>query len=63
MYSYAHFMIGGLSLGGLMLGTVIAYMAGRYARHKDLLEAFGGVLLIAGLALLGYNLGSTFVLP
>jgi hypothetical protein len=49
-------MISGLSTISLLLGTAIAYMASRYPERRALLEAVGGVLLIAGLGLMGYAL-------
>jgi hypothetical protein len=49
-------MIGILSVSGIVAGAAIAYLARRCGRHHDTLEAVGGVLLIAGFALLGYSL-------
>jgi len=39
------------------LGAAIAYMANSYPRHRKTMETVGGILLIAGLALLGGALG------
>ena len=49
-------MISGLSTVSLLLGTAIAYMAGRYPERRAVMETVGGFLLIGGLGLLGYAL-------
>jgi hypothetical protein len=49
-------MIVGLSTISLLLGTAIAYMAGRYPNQQEVMETVGGVLLIGGLGLMGYAL-------
>jgi hypothetical protein len=49
-------MVGALSVVSVMVGTACAYMAGRHPRHRKNMETFGGALLIAGFALLGYSL-------
>lgn len=46
-------MIGVMSLIGIVVGAAIAYLAGRFPSHVEMLEAGGGALLIGGLALLG----------
>lgn len=56
-------MIGALSVTSVAVGTAIAWMAGRYPRHQHVMQAFGGVLLIAGFALVGYLLESIFGPP
>jgi hypothetical protein len=56
-------MIAALSVIGVLVGTASAYMAGRLRRHQQVMEIFGGVLLIAGFALLGYSLESIFGPP
>jgi hypothetical protein len=49
-------MITGLSTISLLLGTVIAYLAGGYPERQAAMETAGGVLLLAGLGLMGYAL-------
>ena len=49
-------MIGAIGLTSLLLGTMLAYAAERVPDRVELLEGAGGVLLIAGLALLGFLL-------
>jgi uncharacterized membrane protein len=56
-------MIGALSVISVLVGTAFAYMAGRHPRHQQVMETFGGVLLIAGFALLGYSLEYIFTHP
>jgi len=56
-------MIGALSVISVVVGTTIACVAGRYPRHQRDLETLGGVLLIAGFALLGYSLELTLGRP
>lgn len=51
-------MIGALSVISVLVGVAFACMAGRHRRHQQVMETFGGVLLIAGFALLGYSLES-----
>jgi hypothetical protein len=46
-------LLGAVSSG---FGATIAYVGGRYPRHQGLLETVGGILLIAGFALIGYAL-------
>ena len=55
-------MISALGAVIVMLGTGIAYMAGRY-RHQDVIETIGGVLLITGFALIGYALQCVVGIP
>ena len=45
-----------ISLGALIFGAVIACQANRRPKHKGLLEAIGGALLISGLLLIGWGL-------
>lgn len=56
LFQYERTMIGALSVIGVVVGTAFAYMAGRHPRHQQIMETFGGALLIAGFALLGYSL-------
>jgi hypothetical protein len=56
-------VIGALSVISVVVGTAAAWMAGRHPRHRDIMETFGGVLLIAGFALLGYSLECIFGRP
>lgn len=56
-------MIGALSIICVVIGMAFAYMAGRHRRHQRVMETFGGVLLIAGFALLGYSLECIFGPP
>ena len=46
-------MIGVAGLTSLLLGATLAHAAGRFPDRVELFEGGGGVLLIAGLALLG----------
>ena len=56
-------VIAALSVISVTVGTVFAWMAGRHARYQQAMEAFGGILLIAGFALLGYSLEAIFCPP
>jgi threonine/homoserine/homoserine lactone efflux protein len=56
-------MIAAFSVISVTVGTVFAWMAGRHARYQQAMEAFGGILLIAGFALLGYGLECVFGPP
>jgi hypothetical protein len=56
-------MIGGLSAVILVLGAAIAFMANRYPRRRQIMETVAGVLLIAGLALIGFTLEVVFGAP
>jgi hypothetical protein len=49
-------MIAGISTISLLLGTTIAYMAIGYPERRAGMETVGGVLLLAGLGLMGYAL-------
>jgi len=49
-------MIPALSTMSLVLGTAIAYLASGYPKHQAAIEAVAGVLLLGGLALMGYTL-------
>jgi putative Mn2+ efflux pump MntP len=49
-------MIAAVSVISVVLGAGVAYFADRYPAHIEELEASAGVLLIAGLALLGSGL-------
>jgi hypothetical protein len=49
-------MLAAISLLSLVLGAVLAWLAGRFPTHVDKLELGAGVLLICGLALLGSTL-------
>ena len=57
-----HFSLGAIrmwtsiSLGTLVIGTVIACQANRRPEHRALLEAIGGLFLISGLLLIGRGL-------
>jgi hypothetical protein len=53
-------MIGTLSVISVVAGTACAYRAGRHPQNEKAMEAFGGLLLIAGFALLGVALQSIF---
>jgi hypothetical protein len=50
-------IIAGFSAMSIGLGAAIAYMANGCPRHRKVMEAVGGILLIAGLALLGGAFG------
>lgn len=56
-------MIGELSIVSVVVGTAFALGARRYTQYRETLETVGGVLLIAGFALLGYSLERMFSLP
>jgi hypothetical protein len=49
-------------LTGVLAGGTIACLARRHPRHRNLLETTGGILLIAGFAVLGFSLGLAFCL-
>jgi hypothetical protein len=49
-------MITGLSTISLLLGTAVAYLASGYPERQVAMETVGGVLLLAGLGLMGYAL-------
>jgi hypothetical protein len=53
---YWSVMITGLSTISLLLGTGIAYLASGYPERQAVMETVGGVLLLAGLGLIGYAL-------
>ena len=53
---YWSVMITGLSTISLLLGTAVAYMASGYPERQAAMETAGGVLLLAGLSLMGYTL-------
>jgi hypothetical protein len=44
-----------LGVVGVAVGAAFAYAASRNRRHQQVMETFGGILLIAGFALLGYS--------
>ena len=46
-------MIAAASVLSVLLGTVLACVADRVPSHVEALESGGGVLLIAGLAMIG----------
>jgi hypothetical protein len=56
-------VIGALGVISVVGGTAIAWIAARYPAYKQIMEAFGGFLLITGFALLGYLLEETFGPP
>jgi hypothetical protein len=47
-------MITGLSTISLVLGTATAYLASGYPKHRAAMETVAGILLLGGLALIGY---------
>ena len=47
----------GLSVLSLSLGTAVAYAADRCPSRRPTLEMWGGLLIIGGLAILGFALG------
>ena len=49
-------MIAAVSVISVVLGAGVAYFADRYPAHIEKLETSAGVLLIAGLALMGSGL-------
>jgi hypothetical protein len=53
-------MIAALGVISVAVGTAFAYTAGQNPQHQQFMQTFGGVLLIAGFALLGCALGSVF---
>ena len=56
-------MIAAASVVSVVVGTGVAWMAARHPRHRDVMETGGGLLLIAGFALLGYSLECAFGRP
>jgi hypothetical protein len=56
-------MIEALSVLSVVIGAAAAWMAGRHPQHQRIMETFGGVLLIAGFALIGYSLECVFGRP
>jgi hypothetical protein len=46
-------MIGAISLIGILCGAAAAYFADRFPAHAEAIQTGAGVLLIAGLGLLG----------
>src|ERR1700743_3355063 len=56
-----------LGIFGVVLGVIVASMADRQPQREARMEMLGGLLLIAGFALLGYsldsNLGLSFGFP
>jgi hypothetical protein len=56
-------IIAGFSAMSMGLGAAIATMADGYPRHRKMMETVGGILLIAGLALLGGALGCAIGRP
>jgi len=56
-------MITGLSTISLILGTAIAYLASSYPKHQAAIETLAGVLLLGGLALMGYTLEAVLGQP
>jgi hypothetical protein len=56
-------MITGLSAISLILGTAIAYMASSNPKHQVAIETLAGVLLLGGLALMGYTLEAALGQP
>jgi hypothetical protein len=46
-------MVSAVSLICILLGAALAYAASRVPAHVELFEKCGGILLVAGLALLG----------
>jgi hypothetical protein len=49
-------MVTTVGLLGVMAGTVVAYVSGRFPAHVEALETGAGMMLIAGLALTTYAL-------
>lgn len=49
-------MIAAFSVTAIVVGATVAYLAGRHSRHQRILQTAGGLLMIAGFALLGYSL-------
>ena len=49
-------MIAAASIVCVFAGTIVAWIAARHPRHREVMETFGGLLLIAGFALLGCSL-------
>lgn len=56
-------MIGELSIVSVVVGTAFTLGARRYTQYREAMETVGGVLLIAGFALLGYSLERMSWLP
>jgi hypothetical protein len=56
-------MIASLSVITVLVGTAFAWMAAGRPQHRQVMEIIGGVLLIAGFALLGYSLECMFCRP
>lgn len=50
-------MMGGLSVASIVVGAAVGYVAPRYPRFQVVIETIAGILLIAGLGVLGYALG------
>jgi hypothetical protein len=53
---YWSVMIAALSTISLLLGAAIAYLASGYPERRAAMETAGGVLLLAGLGLMGHAL-------
>jgi VIT1/CCC1 family predicted Fe2+/Mn2+ transporter len=51
-----------LAIASLALGITIACLAERHPRHRQFMQTLGGVLLIAGLAVLGHLLDTRLAL-
>jgi cytochrome c biogenesis protein CcdA len=46
----------GVSAISVILGAALAFTASGHPRHREVIETVAGMLIIAGLALLGYAL-------
>jgi membrane associated rhomboid family serine protease len=63
LFQYERTMIGALGVISAVVGTAFAYMASQHPRHQQVMETFGGVLLIVGFTLLGCSLEYIFTHP
>ena len=56
-------MVAICSIVYVTLGATIAFLAHRYPRHRERIEAVAGIILLGGFGLLGYALESIFGNP
>lgn len=57
-------MIAVVSIVSVIAGTTVAWFGARHhPRHQEVLKSLGGLLLVAGFALLGYSLEHIICLP
>ena len=56
-------MIASLSAVTVVFGAIIAFTANRYPGRRQIMETLAGVLLIAGLVMIGFALERVFGAP